>query len=214
MYNRLFLSSIFLFVISTIGCRPVDTCEAPVQKGLLKAKVCGMSLTAPRNPFVQDPMEEMNALGINWVALLPFGFFDQSNATISFDTTGTAGGWWGETKVGITTSHNLAVAQGMKTMLKPQLWSWQGWIGDMEYPTQQEWDQFHADYTSFICYWAGIAEDLEVDIFCIGTEIKESAMNHPIYWNNLIDSIRQIYSGPITYAPNWDEYDQITFWDN
>ncbi|WP_156039890.1 hypothetical protein [Aureispira sp. CCB-QB1] len=213
MYNRLFLSSIFLFVISTIGCRPVDTCEAPVQKGLLKAKVCGMSLTAPRNPFVQDPMEEMNALGINWVALLPFGFFDQSNATISFDTTGTAGGWWGETKVGITTSHNLAVAQGMKTMLKPQLWSWQGWIGDMEYPTQQEWDQFHADYTSFICYWAGIAEDLEVDIFCIGTEIKESAMNHPIYWNNLIDSIRQIYSGPITYAPNWDEYDQITFWD-
>lgn len=208
-----YLFGILFLIITFSSCEAADTCETAIQSGLLEDKICGMSLTAPRAPFVQDPMVEMNALGIDWVALLPFGFFDQEDASISFDTTGTGGGWWGETKVGITTSHNLAVAQGMKTMLKPQLWSWQGWIGDMKYPTQQEWDDFHADYISFIFYWARVAEDLEVDLFCIGTEIKESAINYPTYWENLIDSVRQVYSGPITYAPNWDEYEDIVFWD-
>lgn len=190
-----------------------DTCNTAPQSGLLKNKMCGMSLTAPASPFVQDPMADMSTLGIDWVALLPFGFFDQTKADIVFDTTGSGGWWWGETKAGITTSHNLAKGQGMKTMLKPQLWSWQGWIGDMDYTTQAEWDDFHADYTNFICYWAQIAEDLDVDLFCIGTEIKKSAMNYPDYWRALIVQIRQIYSGEITYAPNWDEYMHINFWD-
>jgi hypothetical protein len=211
--NRLTVLIFMLVFIGLIGCKPVDTCEAPIQSGLLSNKICGMSLTAPRDPFVGDPMVEMDALGISWVALLPFGFFDQENASIQFDTTGAGAWWWGETKAGITASHNLAATQGMKTMLKPQLWSWQGWIGDMKYPSQQEWDDFHADYIQFIFYWARIAEDLDVDLFCIGTEIKESAINYPNYWNNLIDSVRQVYTGSITYAPNWDEYEQIVFWD-
>lgn len=212
-YHIYLCKVVFLITLFSSCTEQKETCETTIQEGLLHGKMCGMSLTAPPNPFVEDPMAEMNTLGIDWVALLPFGFFDQDNAVILFDTTPTSGWWWGETKAGITTSHNLAVAQGMKTMLKPQLWSWQGWIGDMKYPTQGEWDGFHEDYTAFICYWARIAEDLNVDIFCIGTEVKESAINYPTYWRNLIDSVRQIYSGPITYAPNWDEYDQIMFWD-
>jgi hypothetical protein len=123
------------------------------------------------------------------------------------------GNWWGESKEGISEGINLAKAQGIKTMIKPQLWSRDLWIGDMNYQTQAEWDSFHLDYTRFICYWAHIADSLQADMLCIGTEIKHSAMNHPAYWNQLIDSIRQIYSGPLTYAPNWDEYNQITFWD-
>ncbi|CAA6817625.1 MAG: Unknown protein [uncultured Aureispira sp.] len=213
MRYYLYLFSILFIILTFSNCETIaPPCETAIQNALLKDKICGMSLVAPRDPFVQDPMVDMSALGINWVALIPFGFFDQDSASIVFDTTGAVG-WWGETKAGITASNNLAVAEGVKTMLKPQLWSWKGWIGDMEYSTQQEWDDFHADYINFIFYWARIAEDLDVDIFCIGTEIKKSAINHPIYWRNLIDSVRQVYSGPITYAPNWDEYEQITFWD-
>ncbi|BDS11038.1 glycoside hydrolase family 113 [Aureispira anguillae] len=213
--NNTYLFAFFLFLLlGEMGCDKVPpACEASRQNGLLKGKICGMSLTAPPDPFVQDPMAEMTVLGIDWVALLPFGFFDPDSASIQYDSTGNSGWWWGETAAGITTSHNLAQAQGMKTMLKPQLWSWKGWIGDMDYPSQAEWDIFHANYTDFICYWARLAESLDVDLFCIGTEIKASAMNHPAYWSNLIDTIRQIYTGKLTYAPNWDEYDQIAFWD-
>lgn len=214
--DKNFMYVLLLFLFAGTSCKKTTSdCSAPIQHGLLKNKMCGMSLTAPSDPFVQDPMAEMAPLGIDWVALLPYGFFDMDNATIQYDSTGgtTGNWWWGETSVGITTSHTLAKAQGIKTMLKPQLWSWKGWIGDMTYPSQAEWDIFHANYTAFICYWARLAEQLNVDLFCIGTEIKESAINHPVYWKTLIDSVRQIYSGPITYAPNWDEYEQITFWD-
>lgn len=208
--------TLILITLGFVGCEDkimTESCNPPAQSGLLKGKICGMSLTAPANPFVQDPMAAMASLGIDWVALLPFGFFDQTQAIIRFDSIDTGGGWWGETKAGITTSHNLAKAQGMKTMLKPQLWSWQGWIGEMSYSTQAEWDKFHINYTNFICYWARVAETLNVDLFCIGTEIKESAMNYPTYWKDLIAEIRQIYSGKITYASNWDEYNHIMFWD-
>ncbi|MGH1336140.1 MAG: glycoside hydrolase family 113 [Aureispira sp.] len=185
-------------------------CEAPIQKGLFDNNtIKGMSLVAPRHQWVNDPLVEMAAVNINWVALLPYNSFEIDMAHINFDQNT----WWGETIEGIEESMRLAKAQNIKTMIKPQLWSRDLWIGDMNYNTQAEWDSFHQDYTQFICYWAHVADSLEADLFCIGTEIKHSAMNHPTYWRGLIDSIRQIYSGPLTYAPNWDEYAFITFWD-
>jgi len=180
-----------------------------MQSGLLANKINGISLAAPRNPFRANPMAEMAPLGISWVALLPYNSFDLATATINFDNFN----WWGETVTGINESKALANGQGMKTMLKPQLWSRDAWIGEMSYTTQAGWDTFHVHYTEFICYWAGVADSLEVDLFCIGTEVKESTINYPNYWRNLIDSVLQIYSGPITYAANWDEYKRITFWD-
>lgn len=209
-YSVLVIIGFVLFGFS--ACQPKTACEAPFQQGLLTNKIKGMSLTAPRDPFVVDPMQEMAAVGIQWSALLPYAFFDSNTGDIIWDTVGNFQ-WWGETTPGIVTSHNLAKAQGMKTMLKPQLWAHNIWIGDLEFQTQAEWDYFHSKYTDFICYWAKLADSLNVDMFCIGTEIKRSAMNHPTYWRGLIDSIRQVYSGPLTYASNWDEYQGVTFWD-
>ena len=62
-------------------------------------------------------------------------------------------------------------------------------------------------------FWTRLAEQLQVDLFCIGTEIRRSAIDHPAYWRDLIQQIRQVYSGPLTYAPNWDEYEYVNFWD-
>lgn len=214
---KYFFSMLILvvFVCVFYSCTPkeeykdINNCNAPIQKGLLETNINGMSLVAPRNQWVNDPFAEMTAVNINWVAMLPYNSFEIDKAHINFDT----GNWWGETVEGISEGIRLAQAQNIKTMIKPQLWSRDLWIGDMNYQTQAEWDSFHTDYTQFICYWAHIADSLQADMLCIGTEIKYSAMNHAGYWRDLIDTIEQIYSGPLTYAPNWDEYNQITFWD-
>lgn len=190
--------------------KQTDICpDVPAIK--LTGKMCGMSLTAPRDPFVQDPMAEMAVLGLDWVALLPYGIFDTTHPDVIRPETNFT--WWGETTAGISESHRLAKAQGIKVMLKPQLWSWQQWIGDLDMQDSARWDTFHASYTKFICRWAKLADSLNVDLFCIGTEVKQSAMYFPDYWRGLIDTVRQIYSGELTYAPNWDEYEQVTFWD-
>lgn len=211
-YYKLLSLGLLVIIISLSSCEEdviAEMCDAPMQTGLLNNKVCGISLAAPRNPFREDPMAEMKPLNISWAALLPYSSFDLATATINFDNFD----WWGETVTGINACEAAANAQGIKTMLKPQLWSRDAWIGEMSYINQAGWDTFHNHYTQFICYWAGVADSLGVDLFCIGTEVKQSTINYPDYWRNLIDSVRQIYSGPITYAANWDEYKRITFWD-
>jgi hypothetical protein len=33
------------------------------------------------------------------------------------------------------------------------------------------------------------------------------------FWRRLIDEIREVYSGELTYAANFDQYEMVTFWD-
>jgi hypothetical protein len=46
----------------------------------------------------------------------------------------------------------------------------------------------------------------------IGTEIRKISINQPAYFETLIDDVRRIYDGKITYASNWDNYKNIQFW--
>ena len=72
--------------------------------------------------------------------------------------------------------------------------------------------QFEADYSSYILEFAKIASEYNVELFCIGTELKNSIEKRPDYWRKLIKEIQKTYSGKLTYAANWDEYKHIDFW--
>ncbi|GHA57389.1 hypothetical protein GCM10007389_06360 [Pontibacter akesuensis] len=59
-----------------------------------------------------------------------------------------------------------------------------------------------------------MAEELEIEAFCIGTELYLPAVQREQNWRNLIQQVRQVYSGQLTYAANWyKEYEEIQFWD-
>ncbi|MDH3652612.1 MAG: hypothetical protein OEQ53_23170 [Saprospiraceae bacterium] len=52
-------------------------------------------------------------------------------------------------------------------------------------------------------------------MFCIGTELSRLSVEKTGFWRNLIQEIRSIYSGKLTYAANWhNEFEKITFWDD
>ncbi len=203
--------SAILCLLGLIACKKKTTvdCIAPIQKGLLKNKMCGMSFTAPKDPFVTDPMLPLEELGINWVSCLPFSIFYKNQPKVH----AIQGGWWGETSAGIAATINYAHSRNIKVMLKPQLWNWEQWIGEFDLQTETEWDTFEQSYTKFIMRWARLADSMEVELFCIGTEIKNSVEKRPDYWRGLIDSIRQVYSGQLTYATNWDHFQKVKFWD-
>ncbi|BDS11039.1 glycoside hydrolase family 113 [Aureispira anguillae] len=185
-------------------------CEAPIKSGLLANKIKGMSFVAPPNPFPNDPLIALNKLGVDWVAVLPYAYFSKDQPTIqSFGT----GGWWGESPEGICQTINYAHQKKIKVMLKPQLWTHNQWIGDLNLKTDESWAVFEKNYTNFILKWATIADSMKVDLFCIGTEIRHSVEQRPVFWRALIDKVRTIYKGKLTYAPNWDDYDKVTFWD-
>ncbi len=87
------------------------------------------------------------------------------------------------------------------------------WRGEFMVKDENDWQLFESGYEKFIMEYAIIADSLDLDLFCIGTEMKRTALEKPDFWRRLIKKVRTVYHGPITYAANWDSYDKIEFWD-
>src|SRR5690606_3637215 len=78
---------------------------------------------------------------------------------------------------------------------------------------EEDWKLLENSYSKFILDFAKIAEEAQIEIFCIGTELKSFIDERPGYWNQLIIDVKEIYKGKLTYAANWNEYETTPFWD-
>lgn len=178
----------------------------------LSDKIKGLTLVAPREPFKNEPMTEIKSVNAEWIAVVPYGFTRQGTPSVRYDGNGRA--HWGELFEGIKVTIDSAHKAGLKVMLKPQIWVGGGWIGGLDFATDTEWTQWEKDYENYILPMAKIADSTNVELLCIGTEIKVSAIKRPAFWRNLIKKTRAIYKGKLVYAANWDEYDLVTFWND
>lgn len=186
-------------------------CTAALQQGISKNKINGISLVAPPRPYGGDPTADIQAVGANWVALLPYAYYRKNQPEIrDFGNEG----WWGERPVGISEAAQYAQQRGMKVLLKPQIWTHDQWVGDLKFDTEADWVTFEENYSAFILKWARLADSLQLSMFCIGTELRYVVQQRPNYWRKLIQNIRSFYDGQLTYAPNWDSYEAVPFWDD
>ena len=78
--------------------------------------------------------------------------------------------------------------------------------------TDAEWHTWFDDYARFAEHYARLARDAKADAFCIGNEQK-IASRHEQEWRRIIERVRAIYKGPLTYGANFDEVFDIPFWD-
>ena len=107
---------------------------------------------------------------------------------------------------------------GLKVVLKPVVncgdGTWRAHIGffDWDVPGEPSWSDWFASYREFILHAARIAEAEGCAILCIGCEMVR-ADGQEAHWRRLIDDVRSVYSGLITY--NCDKYqeDRVTWWD-
>lgn len=185
-------------------------CVDTLTVGLLSNKLKGVSLVAPPNPFSKDPIASIQQLGGNWVAVLPYAYFKKNQPQIYGFSKQS---WWGERPEGIAVTTQYAHQNGVKVLLKPQLWTHDQWIGELQFETEEDWRTFEQNYEQFIVQWAKIGDSLEVEMLCVGTELCQVVKKRPQFWKQLLPKIRQVYQGQLTYAPNWDSYQEVTFWD-
>ncbi len=106
---------------------------------------------------------------------------------------------------------------GIKIMLKPHIWLSKiengKWRSDIEMETEQDWNTWFENYNQTIIKYAELAEQLQMEQFCIGTELETTVYEKPDQWKALIQKVRAIYKGKLTYAANWDnEYKKVPFW--
>jgi uncharacterized protein (TIGR03437 family) len=107
---------------------------------------------------------------------------------------------------------------GLKVTLKPHVDLSQDpnhWRGEINPADKDAW---FASYTPFILKYAQIAEAQQVEGLVIGTElVMMSGSNNQARWYAVIDAIRGVYHGLLTYAANatWaaDEFTSVSFLD-
>lgn len=170
----------------------------------------GVSFVAPPEPIDGKEFLGIKKMNANCIALIPYAFGRQGSAALHYNTDHQM---WGEKKEGIARCIQLAHEHGLKVMLKPQVWLFNNtYTGQFNLANAMDWHQWEKQYLDYILQFARLADAAKAELFCLGTEMETAVKKRPAFWSSLIDSVRKVYHGKITYADNWDTYMAFPFW--
>ncbi|NQT11307.1 MAG: hypothetical protein HQ582_01070, partial [Planctomycetes bacterium] len=111
-------------------------------------------------------------------------------------------------------------AEGLTVHLKPHLdlagFAYEDgeWRGPLR-PSDEEMGDFFESYSEFIGFYAEIAERTGAEGLVVETELVSLDTDPTLrgHWEDIVDSLRAIYSGDLIVAANWDSYQDHTFVD-
>lgn len=174
-------------------------------------KIDGVSFVSSHESVSDSHIKPIQAINANWTALSPFAFMASLDSPeIRFNMERQ---WKGERVDGIMEMCNTFKKNGIKIMLKPQIWVRNGeFTGQITMKTENDWQIFEKNYTDFILTYAKVAQEQNLEMFSIGTELAFFVKARPVYWAELIKKVRAVYKGKLTYAENWDTYDNFPHW--
>jgi len=99
-------------------------------------------------------------------------------------------------------------------MLKPMVDStdhvWRGLFNPFDL------NAWFESYEAFILHYAKLAEEFQLDLFCVGCEFPFFKRTKQRHWRDIIEKVRSTYQGKLTYAANFNRknsYKHVKFWD-
>lgn len=149
-------------------------------------------------------LHETARLGGTWVSLTPFGRvwdLESTGVDLSFEAP------FSENRAALKRAVQTAHARGLKVMLVPHLWVESGgWRAEIDPKSDAGWERWEASYGEFLLTWARLAEEASVDLLSVGVELRSwvTTTRAPSF-SALIERVRSVYRGPLTYAANWDD---------
>jgi hypothetical protein len=176
----------------------------------LAAKMRGVCWEA-QGRLAADAMAPLRQLGVDWISQTPFGFVAALDA-VEVRLADPPAHYWGESDAGLARTARDARALGIRTLLKPHLWSRRGWAGAIRMDSEADWERWFASYEAFILHYADLAEREAIPALAVGTELCGTT-GREADWRRLIARVRRAYSGRLTYCANWNEAEQVGFWD-
>ncbi len=151
-------------------------------------------------------LARIRALGANAVSIVPYGFTRApEEPTVRYLGTD-------ESDDRVLRTLEQARRQGLRTILKPQLWAPRRFTGHIVFERPADFARWWAGYRRWMLHQARVAAVGRADILVIGTELG-GVTRHQDAWRRLIRDVRRIYPGPLTYAANWaDDFEVMPFW--
>lgn len=205
------LSIIAAFFINTTGCFNAEKTSFGEGKKSTDFAIKGVSMVAPVKPIDSSALAPIKNIHANSIAIMPYAFCTPENPIIQYNHKGQ---WWGESDDGVVGCIQLAHKQNLSVMLKPHLWIAHGmYTGAFALKTENEWKVWEDSYREYIMHFAILADSLKTEVLCFGTELGATVKERPQFWRSLIDSLKQVFHGKLTYAANWDDYKSFPFWD-
>lgn len=188
---------------------PAAAAPSPVDDA---AEVRGMTLSCPTSGWewatddAVRSMEDLKALGVNWIAIHPYASI-AADGTVSSDLDPANPPAW------ITRPIDEAHRLGLHVFVKPHIAHWGSpfdWRGEIHFDSHAQWTRFFETYDAWIVDVARIASD--ADAFAVGTELDRT-VHQERAWRQVIADVRAVYGGHLTYGANWDAYGKVPFWD-
>jgi hypothetical protein len=156
------------------------------------------------SPAYARTLAESRAMGATWIALTPFGRVGDLQGR-GVDPTFEQP--FEKNREDVRRAIRMAHARGLRVMLVPHLWVESGgWRAEIDPGTDEAWRAWTASYAAFVLSWAKLAEAEQVDLFSAGVELRSwvTTPRAPSF-SALLDELRAVYKGPITYSANWDD---------
>ncbi len=158
-----------------------------------------------------EALEKQKQMGCNTIAIVPYSYIRDKNTPAAFRFSTNAGS---ENDEGVICSAYEAKKMGMITVLKPQIFAGDSWPGEIEMLNEKDWGKFFDYYYRWIRHYAFLAEIHGMDVLCIGVEFTRATLTHEAEWRKMIQGLRGLFHGKLTYAANWgEEFENIAFWD-
>ncbi|MDR1688534.1 MAG: glycosyl hydrolase family 53 [Clostridiales bacterium] len=152
--------------------------------------------------------------GVNWVCLavaVAQKTFYSTEITFDFKRT--------PKDKEITETIKRAKCLGKKVCLKPILNCMDGmWRAYINFPdadmmgNDRYWDEWFESYTAFLLHYAQIAQDTQCEMFCVGCEMSGTERKEA-KWREVIKSVREVYTGKLTYNTNHGNESRINWFD-
>ncbi len=203
--------TVILCLFTGILSACLSSVENSPTKSLVPAKYNGISFEGPPNKTSPEVFKGMDSIHGNSVSLMPYAYM--ANLSDPNLITNPSWQWWGERPEGIIECISMAHDENMSVMVKPHIWVKSGaFTGNINMNADSSWAEFESRYLNYILEYAVLCDSMNVELLCIGTEMKTFVASRPSFWNTLIDSVRHHYSGKLTYAENWDCYQEVPFW--
>ena len=163
------------------------------------------------SPACEKTMLEVRRMGGDWVSLTPFGRvwdIHPTGVALNFEVP------FAENRKAVMAAVRQAHAAGLRVLLVPHLWVESGeWRGFIDPGSDADWARWAKGYEAFVTTWASIAEQSSVDMLAVGVELRRwlTTDRAPLF-QPILKRLRAQYSGPLTYAANWDDAEDTVIW--
>lgn len=155
-----------------------------------------------------EKVDEIAALGAEWIQVNVKFYQENIYSSRIVSLEGYDGYWRQFEEILVRAKQNDLKVSILPIILLSQAQG-SNWRGLIEPYDLEKWFRY---YNKLVQRIALLAEKHEVEMLTVGSELV-NLQQYVSHWENLIENVREVFSGKLNYAANWDAYAELQFLD-